>query len=675
MIRPPLRAALLAAASSLAFTATAFSQDAPTASAVEAVEPDRPASVSVTSVTLSTGGLAEVEGRMTEADDAMSLSIERPQIADVLRTLVVTGSAPVVSIDLEAAEPVGERSVVGQLLAGDLSDPATVLRSLIGEEVALSGGPNRLVGTLLAFESVRIPAVEDGQSRPGYRVAVATPEGRIAYATFATLDQLAIEGDAVDERMAALAPAVGRNVDDGRRELTVTLGAEAEAGFSFVVPTTVWRPSYRALVSDDGEVTLQGWATLENTTGLDWEEVELRLAVGTPVAYRQDVYSPLRTQRPVAPFMVGETARTGLVENAPALEAEAAIDAFNGRGQPRMAAAPQATADMAIGKAASLQTGGPAIEGTATSVFPVANRVDLAAGRTLSVPFLDTSDNVARIAYLDLADDRRPLDALEMTFEGRTTVPGGLVAVFDGRGFAGDARFAGADGGEAAILPFALSSALNVTTEAEFASELTDASLSGGALILTREARETTRLSLDARDAVDLVLDGARQGGSEIAVEAADGVRTVVTPLGPQRYRVRAELPAGESTLTLIAARPIEERYVVSNLPLPVIEEVRALGDRLDDATRDRLDEIVSLTRRIGELDRSISAGEADAADLREALETDRDNLRAIDVRTPEGARVRQRIIERSNLLDATLDELRELRRQRLDVEAELNGG
>ena len=651
----------------------AFAQTAPKTTDTEAVqEASAPeaSGVSVTRVTLSTGGLAEVEGRMDEPDDAMRLAIERPQIADVLRTLVVTGPAPVVSVDLEAAEAVGERSVIGRLLAGDLADPATVLRSLVGEEVALTGGSNRLAGTLLAFESVRIPGADDAETAPGFRIAVATPEGRIAYATFPALEALAIEGDAVDERTGALVPAVGRSVDDGRRELTVTLGAEARAGLSFVVPTTVWRPSYRALVDDAGGARLQGWATLENTTGLDWEGIELRLAVGTPVAYTQDVYAPLRNKRPVAPFEVGETARVDIVPPSPrrlqrpragALLAAPETDAM----AESSFAAPEPVA--------GLQTGGPAVTGSASSVFPVAGRIDLAAGRTLSVPFLDADEGVERIAYLDL--DRpgaEPLDALEMSFDGEATVPGGLVAVFDARGFAGDARFAGSDGGETSILPFAASTGLDATVLRETSSEVLSASLRDGTLVLTRELRATTRFAFEADAPTVLVADGARARNAELSVETEGDIRSVVRPLDANRFRMRAELPEGASGVTLLASQPIEERYVVTDLPTPIVEEVLSLGESLDADVRARLAEVARQTARVVELDRAIATTEADIADLRETLAIDRENLEAIDVRTPEGARVRQRIVERSNLLDAALGELRELRRQRLAAQASL---
>lgn len=642
-------------------------------------QPDSPSEIEVTRVILSTGGLAQVEGEMAESDDALTLSIERPQIADVLRTLVLTGNASVVSVDLEAAEPVGERSPVGRLLAGDLSDPATVLESLIGEVVELTGGSITIAGTLLAFDDVRIPAVGEGDDRPGLRVAVATPEGQVAYATFPTLDAIAIEGEAADERVQRLVPAVGRNVDDGRRDLTVRLATDARAGFLFVVPTTVWRPSYRAILSQDGSARLQGWATLENTTGLDWTGIELGLSVGTPVAYRQDVYSPLRTTRPDAPFEVGQTARTEIVPSAPALRSRS-MEVLSEAADMAPAAPSPVSREAAVAAAPSpLQLGEPAQAGTATSVFAVAGRIDLAAGRTLSVPFLDASNEVSRIAYLDLnqpgnggSGALRPLDALEVDFTDDVSVPGGLVAVYDARGFVGDARFAGADEGDTAILPFALTADLDSTAIENTSQTLASASLADGTLILRRELRTVTVLAIESADVVTLVADGSHGPGARLAVDGSEGVQGEFVPLGPNRYRLRAELPEGTSEMSVTRRRTLSERYLVSDLPSPVIEEVLSLGDELDPATRDALTRVAAATERIADLDRRIGVAEAEIADLREATRIDRENLDAIDVRTPEGAQVRQRIVERSNELDAALGTLRDLRGSRLEAENEL---
>ncbi|WP_108658655.1 hypothetical protein [Acuticoccus kandeliae] len=636
---------------------------------------DSDANVAVRRVTLATGGLAHVEGGMTAPGSVMRLAIERPQVADVLRTLIVTGSTPVVSIDLPAAEPVGERSVTGRLLAGDLSDPLTVLGALIGETVELKGGPMEAKGRLLAFSPVMIPPEGEGEGRPGVRVAVADADGRVRYATFPSLDALSIEGDAIEARMADLVPALGESVDDGRRELSVRLDGSGEAGFSFVVPTTVWRPSYRALIGADGEVQLQGWATLENTTGLDWEGIDLRLAVGTPVAYQQDVYSPLRTSRPFAPFEVGRTAEAEIVAAEPA-------DAFSRRQKSLAAPAPMASAFMGAARevvaeeadeAAALVTGGAALAGTAATIFPVAGEIDLAAGRTLTVPFLSSAQNVARIAYLDLSGDGRPMDALEMSFDPDATVPGGLVAVYDGDGFVGDARFAGADGGEIRILPFALSSDVNVTMTSRTRRDLASASLRAGTLRINRELVTRSVLSIESAGPATLVADEASQSGDKLALETSDGVEAEIAPLNQSRARLRASIPDGASEIVIVSTRPQIEGYRVATLPSAILEEVLALGGSLDAETRAGLERVGEIAATIVDIERRIETAEADISDLREAVELDRENLEAIDVRTPEGAAVRQRIVDRTNTLDARLQELQDLRRQRAEAEASLN--
>ena len=623
------------------------------------------ANANVTRVTLATGGLAAVEGRMDAASDTMRLAIERALVADVLRTLVVTGDAAVRSIDLEAAEPVGERSATGRLLNGDLADPASILQSLIGQTVEIRGGASQLAGQLLAFSFVTLDGGENG-SRPALRIAVATPEGSVSYATFETEKPLAIEGGAVSDRVAGVVPALQASVDDGRRELVVRLDGEGTAGFTFVVPTTVWRPSYRAILGDGDEVALQGWATLENTTGLDWNDIELRLAVGTPVAYRQDVYSPLRTERPVAPFEVGRTAEVPLVEqemmaaDMPVMAAPASRSrAFGGMAE----AAP------AFAKRADLVTGGPAVASSAATIFPVAGAIDLAAGRTLNVPFLDGSQDAERIVYIASPSDVTPMDALDIAFADDATVPGGLIAVYDANGFVGDARFAGADSGERTILPFARSADVNAKLNQNNRQTLTSARIADGSLRVRRETARQIVLALEAAEPVTLVADVPVSGNETVTVE---GGEAEVTKVSESLYRVRAKLGAGATRIDITAVRPLLEQYMVSDIPTYVIEEVLSVGGAIDAETAARLRTIAAASARVAEIDRRLATLEADIDALRQAVAADRDNLEAIDASTPEGGRVRERIIARTDEIDAMLDTARDLRAERMQAERDL---
>lgn len=626
--------------------------------------------VEVRHVTLATGGLVQVEGRMAQAGDTMRLAVDREQVADVLRTLVLSGDSPVRAVELAAAQAVGPRTRTGRLLEEDLSTPATMLDALVGEIIEVSAGANQASGRLLGLARITLPGSSEEPAEPALRLSLAGADGRITYVTLPEADPIALSGDAVDALSAALAPALAASVDESRRQLEIRFAGQAEAGFSFVVPTTVWRPSYRALVGEAG-VTLQGWATLENTTGLDWSDIELDLAVGTPVAFSQDVYSPLRTARPDAPFEVGRTMETDIVAPSPAREAEAAArglmaaDSAAASLERRRVAVPPPPASAP----AALETGGPAEAGSASTVYPVAGRVSLAAGRTLTVPFLMAEGTLRRIAYMTRFTGAA-MDALEGAFDDDATLPGGLIAVYDDGRFVGDARFGGADGGERAILPFAISADVDVTATEEMASRLTSARFTDGALVVTRTAARTLTLAVGAAAPVDLVYDLPRSPGEEVAVAGAEAQ---ITALSPRETRLRIALEGGASTITVVGTRPLSERYIVGQIPSDIIAEVRTLGAAIDGETERRLERIARQQARIAEVTREIEASEREAAALRQMVALDRETIAALDVRTPEGAAVRERLVRRSDELDAILSRQQALRRELLSMERDMD--
>ena len=63
-------------------------------------------------------------------------------------------------------------------------------------------------------------------------------------------------------------------------------------------------PSVRPAAPDTKQALLQGWATLENLSGQDWNGVELTLVSGEPVTFRQQLYRTHMVDRPEAPVEV-----------------------------------------------------------------------------------------------------------------------------------------------------------------------------------------------------------------------------------------------------------------------------------------------------------------------------------------------------------------------------------
>jgi len=67
--------------------------------------------------------------------------------------------------------------------------------------------------------------------------------------------------------------------------------------FSYVVDAPVWRMTWRMEIGGE-QVSLQGWAHVDNDSGSDWKEVAMELRSGRPFLFHADVFQPLMTVRP-----------------------------------------------------------------------------------------------------------------------------------------------------------------------------------------------------------------------------------------------------------------------------------------------------------------------------------------------------------------------------------------
>ena len=69
--------------------------------------------------------------------------------------------------------------------------------------------------------------------------------------------------------------------------------------------SSVRKPTYRIVLDDRHKPLLQGWAIVDNTTPMDWDDVELSLVAGAPVSFIQNLSQPLYARRPVVPLPNG----------------------------------------------------------------------------------------------------------------------------------------------------------------------------------------------------------------------------------------------------------------------------------------------------------------------------------------------------------------------------------
>ncbi len=84
-------------------------------------------------------------------------------------------------------------------------------------------------------------------------------------------------------------PATGT----GLVELHIKLGGPAphDLKLTYVTEAPSWKPSYRITLGNDGKVSMEGWAVVDNTSGEDWENVKLGVGSSSALSFKFDLKS------------------------------------------------------------------------------------------------------------------------------------------------------------------------------------------------------------------------------------------------------------------------------------------------------------------------------------------------------------------------------------------------
>jgi hypothetical protein len=87
---------------------------------------------------------------------------------------------------------------------------------------------------------------------------------------------------------------------DNKKTVSVVFSGKGKrrVAIGYVTEAPLWKPSYRLTVDEKGAARIQGWATVENTSDEDWNDVKIGLVAGRPMTFQMDMYDPLFVPRP-----------------------------------------------------------------------------------------------------------------------------------------------------------------------------------------------------------------------------------------------------------------------------------------------------------------------------------------------------------------------------------------
>ncbi|MGU3554962.1 DUF4139 domain-containing protein [Methylobacterium radiotolerans] len=504
----------------------------------------------IRAVTLSSGGLAEVtQVHPVDGDATIGLDARSEQIDDILKSLVVRDPVGTVgALRLDGLDQADETLRTMPFTADDLSAPARLLGKLQGVPIRIQSGGRTLEGRVLGV-SERNAGTETGEVAI---LTVLTGTGTLESVPIEDGAAVTIQDPAMAAKIAeAIAAAGTAKVGDVHRvEVDVSGRGQREVRLTYVVAAPVWKTSYRIVDGGGGRANLQAWAIIENALGADWAGVDVTLSSGSPVALLQRLHRRYWRKRPEAPVMVEDVGMPDLDPGTVAPRSVARLRAPAPAAAPLPA--PMARMDTRAESAepsydaAAATAGAAASEGDVAANFTLPHPVDLRAGSTLSVPFIDTEIEAERVALWQPGRGIHPTAAFRIRNSATATLPAGLITLYDrAAGYLGDARLPATPVGEQRLASFALDRKVAVQAETEPSQALTQITVVDGVARATVIAREVTTYTIKgAPDAArSVIIEHPRREGWTLTASARDSET-------PTAYRLKVAVPAGGTAET-----------------------------------------------------------------------------------------------------------------------------
>jgi hypothetical protein len=267
-------------------------------------------------VVLYRNGVGYFERSGSIEGSTLRLRVRKDQVNDLLKSLVVVDAkGRVLGVSLPLDPQSWHKAALAALMPGN-GRLAEVLDSLRGTTIEVTTDGRRVSGRIVMVERMQPVAVP---SPPGMPI-VQPRGGWEPPAPFEDHKLTLLEGDTMQVvllsqveslvlRDGDIAMQLHRHLDASAGEgmfqqvtLEVRLQGEDthDLALSYVTEAPLWKPTYRVVLDDKqpGRALLQAWAVVDNTSGESWNDVELSLTSGAPLAFRYDMHTPRQSERP-----------------------------------------------------------------------------------------------------------------------------------------------------------------------------------------------------------------------------------------------------------------------------------------------------------------------------------------------------------------------------------------
>jgi hypothetical protein len=607
----------------------------------------------------------------------------------VLKSLTVEerGGGKISGLRYDSQDPLSHKLSEFPFQIGDTQPLSGMLGQLKGARLELKFGNESVAGAIV---NGRLIAGSDKQpEREQLTLLLDSGELRTVDLNAATgirFTDLHLQQQFKDY-LAALAAA--RSKDKRSVYIDSTDAREREVTVAYMIPSPVWKSSYRLIFpdvkpdvkrGDKGQPVLEGWAIVDNTTGEDWTKVQLSLVSGRPISFVSQLYAPKYVDRPSAELADDSAAR-------PVVHEGSFNGGVNGRalgqlGQladsgvmAQLQAAPQeeraafkrlAVAPSTIVANATGQELGELFE------YRIGQPVTIRQNESAMLPFLQQAIDGRKLLIYSDHSSQHPTNAVEIANSSGKTLDGGPITVYDGGVYGGEALMETLKTGDKRLISYAVDLGTRITEAFGSKQALVREIHANRGTLTTKLAAEETRTytirNVDKKAKTLILEHPLRQGYTLLNQKAAEKT--------PGNYRFEIALAADASQEFAVAEERIfDQSFQVTNLtPDVLLGYVR--NRALSDAGRRQLQRIADQKSQIAENDRALQEAEGQIRSLAADEERIRQNITSLNSVSGQQQQVQnyaRQLDEHEQQLATLRDRQAEVQKKKAALQGELD--
>jgi hypothetical protein len=596
----------------------------------------QPAELPVRQVVLYKHGVGYFErsGKLGPGE-AARLDFKAAEMNDVLKSLTVEerGGGKITGLRYDSMDPLAQKLAEFPFRLGDGQPLSAVFDQLKGARVEMKFAGETVAGAVVSGrlipgddkrpEREQVTLLLDGGDLRGFDLNAATgirftdPQLQGQFRDYLT----ALTASRSREKRSVYIDST----DARARDLTA----------SYMIPTAVWKSSYRLIFGETGQPLLEGWAIVDNTTGEDWTKVQLSLVSGRPISFVSQLYAPryitrpnaeLPDERAAAPVVHEGGFNEGAVGGALAMAAPApAAMAPRREMMAKSMMAADAAAPLRERRAAESTISVDTVSRALGDLFEyrLSQPVTIRKNESAMLPFLQQKLDARKLLIYSQRGTEHPMNAAELTNGSGKTLDGGPITIYDANAYAGEALMETLKTGDKRLISYAVDLGTRITeafgSSAEVVRELRANRGVITSKIAVEEIRTYTIRDVDQKAKTLIVEHPLRQGYTLLNQKPAEKTSNA--------YRFEIKLaPGATEKFPVSEERVYENSYAVTNLtPDVILTYVR--NKNLSDAGRRQLEVIVERKNRVTEATQTLAEIEGQIRNVENDEQRVRNNI------------------------------------------------